>query len=131
MAYEVQKVNSLGANTPTLMTFTAAGALAKGALCGFSGGKLTLCTGANVTPVCVTLQSAAANGDAVLCELLGPNAIISAHCTASVAVGGVYDMASSGLEIDAADTTNVKVLVLSYDSATGYAEALPAWFARA
>ena len=131
MAYEVEKVNSLGANTPTLQTFIAGAALPKGAVCGFSAGKLVIATGAGVLPVCITMKAAAAADEQILCELLGPDAIVKAHCTASVVVGGKYDIKSDGLEIDAADTTNVKVVVLSYDSASGYAEAIPAWFAAA
>lgn len=123
MAYEIQKVNALGAMVPTIMPFVANAAIAKGAAAGFSGGKLVLAT-ADVRPVCLTLEEATAGDQVISCELIGPTDIIKAHCTGAPTVGLIYDFKSDGLEIDQGDTTDYKAMVLEYDSATGYALAM-------
>lgn len=129
MAYEMQKVNSHGANTPTLRTFIATDtSIVKGALCGFASGKLVLAQGTGIVPRCIALETASTNDDTVLCEMLDPLCIIKAHCTGAVVVGTQYGIKSDGLEIKHDDTTYMKVVIITYDSTTGYAEAMiTAW----
>jgi hypothetical protein len=124
MAYEMQKVNSHGANVPTLRTFIASKEIAKGALCGFSSGKLIEAQGTGVVPRCITLGAVSKDAE-VLCEMIDPLSVIKAHCTGAVVVGTQYGVSSDGLEIKHNDTTYLKFVIISYDSTTGYAEAMP------
>jgi len=114
-----KKVNHLAANAPFLMTFIATStAIKKNMLCGFSSGKLVLCT-ADIRPVCIALEDAAESNDPVLCEVLGPESIVEVAKTGSAtpAVGGLYDSDSTGLLLDADDTTDYKLMVLEADAA--------------
>jgi hypothetical protein len=120
MAYEVEKVNHLACNAPTIMPFIAGGALAKGALVGFTSGKLALAT-ADVRILGILLQAAGADNDVRSVEVLGPEALIRIHCTSAPQVGLRYDVKSDGLELDQADTTKYKLEVLEYDSVSAYA----------
>lgn len=129
MAYEIEKVNAQGSMAPTLRTFIATDtSIVKGSLCGFTSGKLVLAQGTGIVPRCIALEAASAADDTVLCEMLDLTAVIKAHCTGAVVVGTQYGIKSDGLEIKHDDTTYMKVVILEYDSTTGYAEAMiTAW----
>lgn len=129
MAYEIQKVNSQGSMTPTLRSFIATDtSIVKGSLCGFASGKLVLAQGTGIVPRCIALETASAADAVILCEMIDPLSVLRAHCTGAVVVGTQYGIKSDGLEIKHNDTTYTKVVIISYDSVTGYAEAMiTAW----
>lgn len=116
-----KKVNHLASQTPFLMTFIATStAIKKDMLCGFTSGKLVLCT-ADIRPVCIALEDASASDALVLCEMLGPEAIVEVAKTGSgtPAIGGLYDSDTTGLLLDADDTTDYKLMPIEYDSVNG------------
>lgn len=128
-----KKVNHLANNAPFLMTFIAtSNAIKKNMLCGFSSGKLVLCT-ADVRPVCIALEDSAGNDDPVLCEMLGHEAIVEVAKTGSgtPVIGGLYDSDSTGLLLDADDTTKYKLMPIEYDSANAVYRCLVVNYAQA
>jgi len=82
-------------------TYTAGGAVAKGALVKFSSGKVVACTAANDAAIGVALDSAAADGDIIPVAILG-NFTGTVEIKAGGAISAGAQVAANGTATNAA-----------------------------